>query len=191
MPVPTLSDAKEHLNVSGSSQDNNILAYLKAAQNLIDARVGSSSVKTYAEQVMTHAPAMCVSWRPVKSIVSLIPNINTWPSFASSDVSYDARSGVIWRNDLGTLAGSYTANYTAGWTPDEYQDNWYLAVLITLQHLYRTQRGGSRRPNQGGTDDLNVHVGSFMTRTLLGGSITLPAAALELIQDGIYFGGVA
>lgn len=189
MSIPTLTDVKSALNITGSDQDQLLELFRSSALKLIEMRVGPSTVNTYTETVNSHANALLLSWRPVQSITTVTPNINTWPSFAPTDISFDARSGIIWRKDLGTLAGSYDIAYTAGWAT--FPDNYHLATLITVQHLWRTQRGGSKRPNMGGTDDLNVHIGSGLTRTLLGGAITLPAAALELIADGIYFGGIA
>jgi hypothetical protein len=189
MSIPTLTDVKAALNITGSDQDQLLELFRSSALKLIEMRVGPSSVQTFVETVSSHANALLLSNRPVASITSVVPKINTWPTFTASDVSYDIRSGVLWRNDLGTLAGVYDITYTAGW--GTFPDNYHLATLVTVQHLWRTQRGGSKRPNMGGTDDLNVHIGSGLTRTLLGGSITLPAAALELIADSIYFGGIA
>lgn len=189
MPVPTLPDVKQQLNITGSTHDELLNAYLKSALALVEARVGPSTVRAFTEVVNVRANGVNLSYRPIVSVDSLVPLISTWPTFAATDVSFDARAGTVWRKDLGTLAGAYTVSYTAGWAT--FPENYFLATLVTVQHLWRTQRGGSGRPNQGGTDEVTVSLNGTISRALAGGSLSLPTAALELIGDGIYFGGIA
>lgn len=189
MSVPTLSDVKTALNITGSTYDDLLYVYLNAALKMIEARTGPSSVVTKTETVQTNSNMLLLRYRPVVAITSITANLTGWPDYTAADVAFDARSGAVWRKDMGTLAGSYDVTYTAGW--ETFPDNYHLATLITIQHLWRTQRGGSKRPNQGGTDELSLHIGSGLTRTLQGGSITLPAAAIELLIDSPYYGGIA
>jgi hypothetical protein len=189
MSIPTLTDAKNVLNIGTGNYDELVSLYLKSALKLVESRVGPSSVQTFTESVTTKSTGLLLSTRPVVSITSITPNLNVWPSYTAADVAFDSRSGVIWRKDMGTLAGSYDVVYTAGWTV--FPDNYHLATLLTVQHLWRTQRGGSQRPSVGAGDELSVTFGAGVSRTLNAQSITLPAAALELIGDSIYYGGIA
>lgn len=190
MPVPTLPDVKAQLNITGAANDELLNRYLNAALGLIEARVGPSQVRTFTEQVTVRSFGINLSYRPVVSITSLTPLLDSYTSLTSADVEFDARSGSLWRRDQGTLAGSWSVVYTAGWAT--FPDNYHLATLITVQHLWRTTRGGSARPSQGNTDDLSVTNSSFGRLARLSGqSVTLPAAALELLGDTIYFGGIA
>lgn len=189
MPVPQLPDLKAQLKITGGDQDELLNAYLTSALKLIEARVGPSTVRSFTEMISTRGSGLNLSYRPVVSITSLDPLINTWPSYTGADVSFDERSGAVWLKNLGSLVGSWTVTYTAGHAT--FPENYFLATLITAQHLWRTTRGGSRRPDQGGGDELNIHIGGTVVSALQRGTLTLPAAALELLGDGIYFGGIA
>lgn len=180
MALPTLQDVKAQLNIQSATDDDLLTRYLGAARTLVEARVGPLQVTSFTEDVETRASAFLLSHRPIVSIVSVTPKLLTWPSFAPTDVTFDARSGIVYRTDLGTLAGAYSVTYTAGWA--NCPDTWHLAVLVTVEHLWKTTRGGSRRPTQGGPD---------MLATRQGHPWSLPPAALELISDGPWYGGIA
>lgn len=189
MSVPTLSDVKAQLNVTGSSQDELLSVYLNSALALVENRVGPSSVQTFTEQVTTHSAAFNLSHRPLVSLTSLTPLVDGWVTHAVTDLEFDERAGTVWRRDHGTLAGRWEVVYEAGWAT--FPDNYHLATLITVQHLWKAQRGGSRRPDQAGTDEVPIRIGAGMSRALRRDSLTLPVAAEMLIADGIYFGGIA
>lgn len=189
MSVPTLTDAKAQLNITGSAQDELLSVYLNSALKAVEARVGPSSVQTFTEQVTAHSPAFNLSKRPVVSLTSVTPLVDGWFTHAVTELEFDERSGSVWRRDHGTLAGRWEVVYEAGWAT--FPDNYHLATLITLQHLWKAQRGGSRRPDQASTDEVPIRIGAGMSRALRRDSLTLPAAAEMLIADGIYFGGIA
>ena len=189
MSVPTLTDVKAQLNVTGNDHDELLNTYLNSSLRLVEARVGPSSVQTFTETVGGRGTALNLSYRPIVSITSLTPQLAGWPSYTGADVEFDARAGSVWRTDNGTLAGRWDVVYEAGWAT--FPDNYHLAVLVTVQFLWRTQRGGSRRPDQGGVDDVNLRLGVGVSRLMRRDSFTLPAQAEMLIADGIYFGGIA
>lgn len=189
MSVPTLTDVKAQLNVSGTEHDALLTTYLGAALRLVEARVGPSSVQTFTETVAGHSTALNLSYRPIVSVTSLTPLVDGWPSFTGTDVDFDERAGSVWRLDLGTLAGRWDVVYEAGWAT--WPDNYHLATLITVQHFWRTQRGGSRRPDTGSADDASLRIGVGTSRLMRRDSFTLPVMAEALLADGIYFGGIA
>lgn len=189
MSVPTLTDAKAQLNVTGNDHDELLLRYLNASLALVEARVGPSTVQTFTETTSARGTALNLSYRPISAITSITPQLDGFPTFTGADVEFDARSGSVWRTDFGSLAGRWDVVYDAGW--EVFPDNYHLAVLVTVQFLWRTQRGGSRRPDQGGTDDVNLRLGVGVSRLMKRDSFTLPAQAEMLIADGIYFGGIA
>lgn len=190
MSVPTLTDVKAQLNVTGTSQDDQLAVYLAAALKLIEARVGPSAVTSFTETVRGHGVAINLSHRPLVTVDSFTPLVDGYPSYDAADVEFDPRAGTVWLRDHYTLAGSWEVAYTAGWAT--FPDNYHLATLITVQHFWKSTRGGSGRPNQAGVDDLSVQVGGVsVTRSLRGQTLALPAMAEALISDGIYFGGIA
>lgn len=190
MPVPTLPDVKSQLAIDGAEHDELLVRYLNASLRLIEARVGPSSVVAKSEVVTGHGEGINLSYRPLVTVDTLTPLLDSYPSFVAADVAFDPRAGTVWRKDLGTLVGTWTVDYTAGWV--SFPDNYYLATLVTVQHLWRTRRGGAKRPSMGNADDLTVTFGSSMSRVVKNGNtVTLPAAALELLGDSIFYGGIA
>ena len=189
MSVPTLTDVKSQLNITGSSQDAMLNTYLQAALKLIENRVGPSSVQTFTEQISTTANGFNLTNRPLVSITTLTPLVDGWPTYLPADLEFDERAGSVWRKDHGTLAGRWEVVYTAGWAT--FPDNYHLATLVTVQYLWKSQRGGSRRPDQGSTDEVPIRIGAGMSRALRRDSMTLPPMAEALIADGIYMGGIA
>ena len=189
MSVPTLTDVKDQLHITGSDNDVLLGRYLDAALNLIEARVGPSTVTTFTETITTRSYGFNLSHRPIVDITALDAARLDQPTLDVADLRWDARSGAVWMVDNTSLVGTWDVTYTAGWAT--FPDNYHLATLITVQHLWRTTRGGSKRPSMGNTDDLSVTFGGQITRAVKGNTITLPAAAIELLGDSIYFGGIA
>ncbi len=189
MAVPTLPDVKAQLKITGGDQDELLNAYLKAALRLVEARVGPSSERTFTEQVTTHGSGFNLSHRPVTSITTITALRDGYVAPAVADLKFDGKAGTVWIKDNTSLVGSWEVTYKAGWTV--FPDNYFLATLVTVQHLWKTTRGGGRRPNQGSGDELNITFASSVSRTIKANSIQLPAAAMELIGDGLYYGGIA
>lgn len=189
MAVPTLPDVKAQLKITGGDQDELLNAYLKAALRLVEARVGPSTIKTFTEQVTGHGGGLNLSYRPITEITTITALRDGYVAPAVTGLKFDARAGTVWAYDNTTLVGSWEITYKAGWAT--FPDNYFLATLVTVQHLWKTTRGGGRRPNQGSGDELNITFASSVSRTIRANSIQLPAAAMELIGDGLYYGGIA
>lgn len=178
---PALADFKTYLNKTSSSEDAELTHYLNAAQALAENRAGTFATTTRSETINCRGNGINLSYRPIVTVTSLTPLLNTWPSFATADVAWDARAGTVWRRDLGTLAGAWTVAYTAGWAGD-IPENYWLATLIIGEHLWLTQRGSSAVPGRGGEE-----VGQIP-----GASYSMPWRAAQLLEDdGIFYGGIA
>lgn len=182
MAAPTLADAKAQLNISSTNttQDAEITLYLSAAQSMIERRVGTFTVQSWTETITTHANDLLVSHRPLVSITSVTPALKSFPTFDVTTLGFDGPAGRIYRTDLGTLAGSYVVTYTAGLSA--VSDNVRLATLIALQHLWKTQRGGSSRPGLGQSDEFQANTGA---------GYALPWMAVELLGSADLMQGIA
>jgi uncharacterized phiE125 gp8 family phage protein len=189
MAVPTLTDVKSQLKITTGDQDELLNAYLKAALRLIEARVGPSSVRAFTEQITSRGGGLNLSHRPITAITTITSLRDGYVAPAVADLEFDARAGTVWMRDNTTLVGSWEVTYSAGWAT--WPENYYLATLVTVQHLWKTTRGGGRRPNQGSGDELNITFASSVSRTIRSNSIQLPAAAMELIGDSLFYGGIA
>ena len=189
MAVPTLTDVKSQLKITSGEHDELLNVYLKAALRLIEARVGPSTITTFTEQVNCHSVSFNLSKRPITEITTITATHDGFVAPLVTDLEFDDRAGTVWDRTGNALVGRWEVTYKAGYAT--FPDNYHLATLVTVQHLWRTVRGGGRRPGQGNTDDLTVTFASSVSRTIRANSIQLPAAAMELTADGPYYGGIA
>jgi uncharacterized phiE125 gp8 family phage protein len=172
LPVVGLAEAKRYLNVTASTDDEEIRRMLGVATDLCERYTGRAlRRKTVSESFASDgcAPVLVLRQVPVLSVSSVSENGT-------------AVSSYTLRGDLGLLArGSATApsswafgtvdvTYTAGYSdPPAVAVE---AVLVVLRHLWDTQRGSSAGlPGLGGTDDGYTP----------GASYALPRRAQELL----------
>jgi hypothetical protein len=180
MPIPTLQDAKDLLNITTGDDDEMLNHYLGAAQSLVEARTGPLSVRSFTEVVTTRGTAFLLSNRPIVAIESITQTLDSWATATVDDLAFDGTSGVVYRPDLSSLAGTWSVTYTAGWASPK--ESWYVAVLVTCEHLWRSARGGSKRPTMGTNDAMGNRAATPWA---------LPPLAQELVSDGLFHGGIA
>ena len=179
--APTLADFKTQLSITTSSYDTALTSYLAAAQKLVENRIGPVATASFSETVNARGSGLNLSYRPIVTITSLTPLLNTWPSFATADVAWDSRAGTVWRRDLGTLAGAWTVAYTAG-NAGVITDSQWLAILLVGQDLWKNRRGaGTMRPGQIPEEAV-----------IPGAGYMFPDDVQALLDaDGLYYGGIA
>jgi hypothetical protein len=179
--APTLAEVKTQLNINNTSSDAQLTAYLAAARSLVESRIGGPiTTSTFSEVVNVRGNGLNLSFRPLVTVTSLVPLLSTWPSFTSTDVAFDPRSGTVWRKDLGTLAGAWTVSYTAGYA-DTIPQNWWLAIMLVVQEMWETRRGAAA-PNGLAGDD---------SYTVPGAGYLMGSRVAALLGDSIYYGGIA
>lgn len=162
MTAANLADVKSQLRITSGDYDARLQMYLNAVTKAIEVEVGPLSVQSFSEVVQTRATALLLSHRPIVAITALTPQINTWPSFTGADVAFDPEAGTVWRRDLGTLAGAWTVDYTAGHAVVD--DDVRLAQLLVVQDLWETTRGSARRPGIGAADPSDALPSSYELR---------------------------
>lgn len=178
MGVPTLTDAKVELNLTGTSQDALLQRRLGAARSMVERRTGPLEPLPFTETFTPRSLAVAVAHRPVRSL-DAVTAVNGTLGFALADLTFNSQSGVVRRIDGGSLAGgTFELQYTAGL--EDCPDTLALAVLIAVRHLWNSQRGNTRRP----TDD-----DSYQSQS--GAGYALPWAAIELLGDYDLLQGVA
>ena len=150
MAAADLASVKDHLRISVTTYDAQLQMFLNGVTTAIEAEVGPLTIRSFVEHISTRAFALVLSYRPVVSIVSINPDLTTWPSYGPADVAFDGPAGSVWRTDLGTLAGNWTVTYTAG--NATVGDDVKLAQLLVVQDLWEATRGGTRRPGMGASD---------------------------------------
>jgi uncharacterized phiE125 gp8 family phage protein len=174
LPVVGLAEAKRYLNVTASTDDEEIRRMLGVATDLCERYTGRAlRRKTVTESFASDGYASTLVLRQV-------------PALSVSSVSENgtavASGGYTLRGDLGLLArgsatspsrwafGTVAVTYVAGYAdPPQVAVE---AVLVVLRHLWDTQRGSSAGlPGLGSTDDGYTP----------GASYALPRRAQELL----------
>ena len=178
MATPTLSDLKTHLDITDSTDDAELTAYLSAARAQIERRVGYLAATSVSETVRARGAMFLLSHRPIQSITTVAAATSTTPTFVAADLSFDGRAGTVWLTDGGDLSGTYVITYSSGMAT--VPDAVFLAVLITARHLWNTKRGNTRRPSEDS---------SFQSAS--GAGYALPWQAIELIAPYDLMQGVA
>ncbi|MGZ4518878.1 MAG: head-tail connector protein [Mycobacteriaceae bacterium] len=179
----TLSEVKAQLNMTSTANDAELQDYLDAACDEVEQWVGPVATRVitgefvdlmgrtiFNELTTAGTRDFVLRWRPVQSIQSITSAILAGVTYAPTDFFIDTDTGIVRRNDGGTIFGPLVVSYTAGYaTPPAWAR---LAAKIIVQHLWRTQRGGAKRSGSGDDDG-----------TVQGVGFAIPGAAAELLES--------
>ena len=167
MSVVLLSDAKEFLNMTGTTDDAELQAMLDRTEAVLAARVGPLGTVTVTGEVHTGPGPLVLRQWPVLSVESA-----TSDGTAVTDLDLDTDTGVLY-GSFGCSRRGVKVAYTAGRSllPADLE----AAVLELLRHLWMSQRvPGTRRGFSTGDPD---------ERTLAGvTSYLLPYRVQTLIE---------
>jgi hypothetical protein len=167
--IVSLADAKNHLNITTTTHDEELRGFVDTVTDLIEHVSGSVIRRSVVE---THSgaykPALLLRQPPVMSIASVTENGTT---LAATDYSLDADAGLLYR-----MAGAYlpsrwragvkniVVTYLAGRAsvPAPVRE----AALDLIRINWRPQQGGNFSPFDGGRGDdagaAQVRLGFFV-----------------------------
>lgn len=170
----TLDEAKAHLNLSGSAEDAELLGMVEAVTAPIERIVGAVLPATYTERHDGGGAAIALLHPPVLSVTSVTLADGT--VLTADDYEVDAIPAVLTRVSAGSVLrwerGRISVVYLAGMS--SVPANVRLAALITVQHMWRTQRGSRDQRFTGGEETWNPGMG-----------FSLPRRALELLGSKV------
>ena len=137
-PIVSLADAKAHLNITSTADDQELRAFLAAATSACEQHTG----RVWGRRVVTETPTaagrtmVVTTLAPVMSVLEV-----TDGGVAVTDFTADGVSGVI-RRDSGVWGEDVTVEYVAGVAaiPPHITQG----VKEMLRHLWETQRGTKR-----------------------------------------------
>ncbi|MGW4757756.1 hypothetical protein [Streptomyces chartreusis] len=175
--VPTwiisLADAKNHLKLTTTSQDEEVRRWIGATTRCVEWFVGPVAVRTVTE---THnvgcVGALALRKTPALELVTVAAVLDGGTSYDAAALDLDTDTGVVRRKSGGQLYGPLRVTYTAG--RRIVPENIAGATELILQHLWRT-RTGPGRP-QLGTGDFDV------TEPIPGLGYAIPNRALQLLD---------
>lgn len=152
----SLAEAKEQLNVTGTTYDDEIRVFIeaatKAAEDHRDEVIARRSVTVYRD--VSVADRFVLPRVPVISLTS-VATIDALTSWDVSNLHVDPARGVVTVKSGPLLDGPLAITYVAGYSvvPPAFS----LAVRIIVQHLWETQRGKTGATRFAGSiDDANL-----------------------------------
>lgn len=164
----SLGDAKAHLNITTTTDDEELRGFIEAATRVVEDHVGPVVVRAYAE-VHDGGPWLVTHRAPVLSLTSLVPVLTSGTSYVVADLDLDPATGVIRRRDGAGFTGPLRVTYTAG--RRVVPASMALAAKIIVGHLWETQRGHAGPRAGFGEDDVLP----------TGRGFAVPRRALELL----------
>src|SRR6266516_4840282 len=91
-----LGEMKAHLNITGTGSDDELFAFLQAATELVEAKVGPCVRRTYTERVTdARSGAMLLPYKPVLSVTSITSVQPSGPSWGPGDLIVDNDAGIV------------------------------------------------------------------------------------------------
>jgi len=137
----SLQDAKDHLQITSTTFDEELRRMIAGASNVIETLAGPIAVQTFTDVVCGNATIL-LTRQPVVSITSITGQLASSPTILVSDLLINP-SGVVSRaSRAGFYNLPYTVVYKAGFSaalPQRFVE----ATLVQLAHMWETQRGGS------------------------------------------------
>jgi len=181
----SLADAKKQVNIPEdvTRDDDELREWAASATSAVEYFVGAVVPRTVTAIVTGGGTALVLPTTPVLALTAIEPVTSVQQSVAVAVLAADPDTGVVDRTDgLAFPPGRYRLTYSAGRTV--ITANISKAGQLILQHLWRTQRGGSRA-STGGGDDYAV------TEPIPGLGYAIPNRALQLLQADTEPGGFA
>lgn len=171
--ILSLADAKQHLNKTTTTDDDEIRSWVESITAGIEGLCGPVVVRTVTERHEgRRVPVICLRQTPILSVTSVVAILTGGTTYTVADLDVDTETGVVQRKDGGTLTGPLRVTYSSGRriVPAAMSS----AARIILQHLWRTQQGPGRP--QLGVGDFDV------TEPIAGFGYAIPNRALQLLE---------
>lgn len=171
--IVSLADARAQLNfgTSETADDDELRGFIGAATGAVERALGRSVVRrSFVDRftVSGWAPALLLRHVPVLSLTS-VASVDASTTWNIGDLQVDSETGLVTVASGGAFTGSLDAVYQAGLpvVPEDYR----LAGLIIIQHLWETQRG-----------TMGVQLGGDNEPYMPGRGFAIPRRALELLD---------
>jgi hypothetical protein len=177
----SLDDAKAQLNITDTSVDDELRAYLEATTTVIETYLDKAIVRrTVTERRNLGTPAAYSPPGSIQRFPLLHTPVISLTSITSADGGMSWSPAAMWVSDAGVVEvlsgavvwGPVSIVYEAGMT--QVPANYGLAARMVVQHLWRTQRG-PRGTVPGGGDLAAAgatYVTSYQVRELLGDPVS-------------------
>lgn len=182
--ILSLADAKKHLNQTGTGDDDEIRFWNNATTYAVEYFVGPITMRTVTEDHdVGLAERLALRQTPALSLTSLVSILDDGTTYDVALLDLNGSTGIVRRKDGGLMQGPLRATYTAG--RRIVKENITASARLILQHLWRTQRAGSRGSLPGASDDYSV------TEPIPGLGYAIPNRAVEMLDPDRLVPGMA
>ena len=138
MSTLLLADAKIYLNITVTTYDTELQAFIDAAEAMIGQRCGPIASTAKTVRIAGGTGCLALPTTPVISLTSVTPNSGA--ALTLADLYVDPVTGVVeYNNGTGFSARYYTVVYAAG--RSTCPTDLLMAVKELLRHMWTTQRG--------------------------------------------------
>lgn len=136
----SLADAKSHLKITGTSDDEKLREFLEAATEIVESYTGPIVRRTHTARVCGYRREITLPHTQVLSITSITLAKDGSTPVTLSDLSINSAAGVVTYKNGGSFPyGDMDWVYVVGRT--FVKANWTLAAKIILKHNWETQLG--------------------------------------------------
>lgn len=144
MTLLTLADAKAQLNITGTSSDTELQAFVDSAIAEVEKLAGVVDARAVTEVARRRGGcSLMLMTRPVLSVTSLTSIVDASVYDVTALYVDSALAGIVRRKDQAAIwGGPWTAVYQAGRT--SVPANLNLAARMMVEHLWETQRGAAQ-----------------------------------------------
>jgi hypothetical protein len=145
----SLARAKEHLDITVTTADEELRAWMSATTRIVERIAGPVLVRTITDERHDGGGSLWLRNPPVLNdaaglaIFTVGPWFTTGTTYAAADLRVSP-SGRLERRDGGSFTGTYAVTYQAG--RRVIPSNISGAGLIVLKGLWETQRGAASLP---------------------------------------------
>lgn len=184
--IISLADAKDQLNSTATTDDEEIRGYVEAATRVVEHYVGAVVRRQVTDTFSGGRTRLVLATTPILSVDTVT---DTGTDLDDGDWSVNLATGIL-TYGTGFLPGTDTVTvaYTVGWTV--IPANFLLAAKIIIQHMWETQRGSTGSPMWSGSTGPVTHQGTDIIMAA-GYGFSIPRRAVELLEPDLDVGGVA
>lgn len=169
-PLAGLDEVKAHLNMTGATYDDELMAFMMAATELVEDKAGHTVRREFTDRIRRDGNYLRLPRVPVLQVTSVTSIWAGGPAYATADLIVDGAAGRVYPAD-GTwfTGGPWDVTYKAGRTAA--LEKHLHAFKDLVRHLWETQRGPAPSGVLGGGTEEYV--------TSFGLAFTYPRRVLE------------
>jgi hypothetical protein len=173
-PLAGLAEVKAHLGKTSTTDDDELAAFMLAATELVESKVGACTRTPYTERVYDHEgqPGLQLSHRPLSAVTSVAAVTAGGQTWAAGVLSPDTAAGIVWTADgSGFWGGPWDVVYECA--RQVIPERFLQAYKEQIRHLWDTQRGAAAP---------SVLAGEEVFTTSAGFTFSVPRRVIELLQ---------